>query len=190
MEIEQRRISIVTSLGKRYCGMIDIPNAAFRTTDLLNSANLFWKNPNDKCYNNAILMYDVKLYIEDSAVFKKFDKIQVKLSEIFYFYDELENIGNEREKKWADSVVKQSLDSEKTVQIVTRNVANSFYFITGTFFGLFRKKSNDKFIPLSKAQILEIYKHQDKWAKKKIFLPHNFIAVCNEHIESVTLSNT
>jgi hypothetical protein len=66
MDITQRKVAIVTSLGKKYSGLIDIPNAALRTTDLLNSSNLFWKNPNEKCYDNAILMYDAKLFIDET----------------------------------------------------------------------------------------------------------------------------
>lgn len=67
MDIEQRKVAIVTSLGKRYSGMIDVPSAAFRTTDLFNSANVFWRNPNEKCYNNAILMYDDWYLINSKA---------------------------------------------------------------------------------------------------------------------------
>ena len=67
MNVEQRKLVIVTSLGKRYSGKVDLPNASFRTTDLLNSVNVFWKNPNEKCFDNAILMRDVKLFVDDAA---------------------------------------------------------------------------------------------------------------------------
>ena len=32
---EQRKVAVVTSLGRKYAGLVDIPNAALRTTDLL-----------------------------------------------------------------------------------------------------------------------------------------------------------
>ena len=108
MDATQRKLAIVTSLGKRYSGMIDIPSSNFRTSDLLNSANVFWKNPNEKCYDNAILMYDARLFLDDTAVYRHFDKIQIKLSEIFYFYDEVSILGDEMEKKRASTIIKQS----------------------------------------------------------------------------------
>ena len=73
---EQRKITIGTSLGKKYSGLIDTPSATFRTIDLFNSANMFWKNPNEKCFENAILMYDVSLMFSDAAIYRKFDKLQ------------------------------------------------------------------------------------------------------------------
>ena len=48
MEADQRKVAIVTFLGKKYSGYVDVPNANFRTTDLLNSANIYWKNPNER----------------------------------------------------------------------------------------------------------------------------------------------
>ncbi|MBC2714215.1 MAG: hypothetical protein HF978_02800 [Desulfobacteraceae bacterium] len=187
MDTNQRSLTIVTSLGKRYTGTIDVPNATIRTTDLLNSSNIFWKNPNEKCYDNAILMYDVKLYVDDSAVYKKFEKIQIKISEIFYFYDGFQNIGDEMEKKRADTMIKGIRENAQMVNIITRVVSNSFYDINGLFFGLFKKKSKDKFFPLTQVKMVEILKKQDQWVKKEIKLPHSFIGVSNQHIESVTI---
>jgi len=187
MDAKQRKLAIVTSLGKKYSGMVDVPSETFRTTDLLNSSNIFWKNPNLKCYDNAIYMSDVRLILDDTAVYKKFDSTQVKLSDIIYFYDDIEEIGDEMEKKRASTLVRQTNEDAQTVNIITRQVANSFYDITGVFFGLFKKKSKDTFIPLTQANIVEIYRKQDKWGKKKVELPHNFICVGNNHIESVTI---
>jgi hypothetical protein len=168
MDAKQRKLAIVTSLGKKYSGMVDVPSETFRTTDLLNSSNIFWKSPNLKCYDNAIFMS------------------QIKLSDIIYFYDDIEGIGDEMEKKRASTMVRQTNEDVQTVNIITKQVANSFYDITGRFFGLFKKKSKDNFIPLTQANIVEIYRKQDKWVQKKVKLPHNFICVSNNHIESVT----
>ena len=187
MEVNQRRLSVVSSLGKKYSGLVDIPNENFRTTDLLNSSNIFWRNPNEKCYDNAILMYDVKLFLDETAVYRRFDKLQIKLSEIVYVCDELQDIGDAMEKKRASTMIQQTQENAQIVNIITQAVANSFYDISGTFFGLFKKKSKDKFIPLTNASIVEIHKRQDKWAKKQIQLPHDFICVSNQHIESVVI---
>ena len=189
MEAKQRKLVIVTSLGKKYSGLVDVPSETFRTTDLLNSSNIFWKNPNQKCYDNAIFMSNVRLSLGDTGVYKRFDSIQVKLSEIIYFYDEIESVGDEMEQKRATTMVKQSNEEAQTVNIITRQAGNFFYDITGIFFGLFKKKSRDNFIPLTKANILGIYREQDKWMQKKIKLPHNFICVSNTHLESLTFTN-
>lgn len=189
MEAKQRKLIIVTSLGKKYSGMVDVPSETFRTTDLLNSSNIFWKNPNQKCYDNVIFMSNVQLSLGDTGVYKRFDSIQVKLSEIIYFYDEIENVGDEIERKRATTMVKQSNEEAQTVNIITRQAGNLFYDITGIFFGLFKKKSKDNFISLTKANILMIYREQDKWMQKKIKLPHNFICVSNTHIESLTFTS-
>ena len=186
MDVKQRKLAIVTSLGKKYSGMVDIPSETFRTTDLLNSSNCFWKSPNLKCYDNAIFMSDVSLILDDTAVYKKFDSIQIKLSDIICFYDNFEVIGDEMEKKRALTITRKTYEDVQVINIITKQVANSFYDITGRFFGLFKKKSKDNFIPLTQANVVEIYRKQDKWVLKKVRLPYGFICVSNNHIESVT----
>jgi len=185
--VEQRKVVIVTSLGRKYSGLIDIPNAALRTTDLLNSANIFWKDPNEKSFENAILMYDLTLTFDGTAVYKKFDKIQIKLDEILYFYDNFQSIGDETEKKRASTMKEKANERQQTVNIITSVIGNSFYDITGSFYGLFKLKSHSKFLPLTDAKIVEIYKKEDKWFKKEVTLPHRFIGVSNSRIESAII---
>ena len=182
MQTAERKVTIVTSMGKKYVGMIDVPNEEFRTTDLFNSVNVYWKNPGMKCYNDAIFMHDVSILLDEKAVFKKFDTIQVKLSEIIFFHDEIKKIQNEMEKKRADTVIRKAKESGQRITVITNLVANSFYIISGFFFGMFLKKSNDRFVPLTRTSITEVYKSQGKWFQKKIILPHDFICVSNNHI--------
>jgi len=129
----ERKVALITSMGKKYVGMIDMPNKDFRTTDLFNSANIFWKNPAVKCYDDAIYMRDVSLFIDGESAYKEFDTIQVKLSSIIFFYDEIEQIYDETEKKRAGGIMTHSDESGQEVTIVTSMVANSFYTITGYF---------------------------------------------------------
>jgi hypothetical protein len=185
--IEQRQVAIVTSLGKKYTGMIDIPNAALRTTDLFNSATIYWKNPNEKCFENAVLMYNARLMFDEASLYKKYDKIQIRLDEVFYFYDDLKTISDEKEKMRASTMVQMSREKIQQVNIITVLVANSFYDISGDFYGLFKKKSNDKFLPLTNVNMIEISNKQGKWFKKQITLPHKFICVSNRHIESAII---
>ena len=186
--MEQREIAIVTSFGKKYSGLIDIPNSTLRTTDLLNSMNIYWKNPHEKCFENAILMYDASLMFGDSSLYRKFDKIQIRLDEVFYFYDDFQSITDEKEKMRASTMIKMAQEELQRVNIITVLVANSFFDISGNFYGLFKKKTHDKFLPLTDAKMVEIYKKQDKWLKKEIMLPHRFIGVSNSHIESAVIN--
>ncbi|OGR02684.1 MAG: hypothetical protein A2511_00270 [Deltaproteobacteria bacterium RIFOXYD12_FULL_50_9] len=185
--IEQRKVVIVTSLGKKYSGMIDIPNAALRTTDLFNSSNIYWRNPSEKCFENAILMSNAQLILDDSAIYRKFDKIQVKFNEVLFFYDDFQTIGDDKEKIRATTLIEKTQEKPQTVNIITRMISHAFYDISGNFFGLFKKKSNDKFLPLTNVTIAEISKREGKWVRKEITLPHQFIGVGNNQIESATL---
>lgn len=187
MNIVQRKIGIVTSLGKIYSGKIDVPSQEFRTTDLLNSTNLFWKNPNEKCMDNAILLYEVELFLEQKAVYKRFNKLQIKTQEIIFFYDDYEALGNDMEKARADTIVRQSGEERRIVNIITRTVKNSFYDIEGTFFGQFKKKTHDNFIPLSNVTIKEIGKKEGKWFQKNIALPFRFAGISSGYIESINM---
>jgi len=186
MTVLQRKLSIVTSMGKKYTGMVDVPSESFRTTDLMNSSNVFWRNPNEKCYENAILLYDARLFIDETTVYKKYEKIQIKLSEVFYFYDEVEILGDEMEKKRAHTMTQSIQEKAQRAHIITKTVASSFYDINGMFFGMFRKKSKDNFVPLTEVSMGEIFKKDGKWTKKEFKFPHGFIGVSNRHIESIT----
>ncbi len=185
---EQRKVAIVTSLGRKYSGFIDIPNAALRTTDLFNSSNIFWRDPSEKSFNDAIQMCNASLTVDESTVYRKFEKIQVKLGEIFYFYDDFESIGDSAEKKRATTITQKTQEKLQRVNVLTKVIATSFYDIQGNFYGLFKKKSNDKFIPLTDVQIMRIYSKDGKWFKKEVVLPHHFICISTSHIEAATIS--
>lgn len=185
---EKRRVVIVTSMGKKFNGFVYIPNATLRTTDLLNSPTVYWKDPSEKCFENAIQLHDVQLMVDESTVCAKFDKIQVKLSEVIYFYDDQEIISDEKEKLRASAMVKKTHESAQHVRIITTEVSSSFYSIKGTFYGLFKKKSNDKFIPITDVSITEVYKKDGKWFQRQLDIPHNFICISTAHIEATTIS--
>ena len=184
---DQRRVVAITSLGKVYKGMVDIPNDTFRTTDLFNSSNVYWRDPAEKCFDNAFLFRDVDLLIGGSAICVKFEKIQIKLSEVIYFYDDQETISDDKEKMRAESMIQKTQEQSQVVDIITKQVSNSFYHITGTFFGLFKKKSHDNFIPLTDVKLVEIYKKGDKWFQRVEDLPHKFIGVSTHYIEAMRL---
>ena len=186
MESVERKLSMITSMGKKYTGMVDVPSESYRTTDLINSSTIFWKDGNEKVYEDAIFMRNARLYLDDNAVFKKFEKVQIKINEIIYLYDDIASVGDETEKKRASSMP-QNAEVSQTVNIITRQVANSFYDISGILFGFIKKKSKDAFIPLTHAAIAEISKKQDKWVKRQNALPRDFICLNNQYVESLTV---
>lgn len=186
METLRRHIVVMTSFGKKYSGSIDVPSESMRTTDLLNSSAIFWRNPNDKCFDNAILLHDVKLVLDETAVYKKINKMQLKTSEIIFFYDDLGQVGDMQEKTRAGAMREKAGEELKSVNIITPIIANSFYDIHGKFYGLFKKKSQDKFIPLFDASIVEIQKNQEKWAKKTIPLAFGFLGMSSRYIEALS----
>ena len=187
MDEYRRNIVVMTTFGKKYSGLIDLPNESFRTTDFLNSSTIFWRNPNEKCFDNAIMMHDATLILGSNYAYKKFDKIQIKVSEIIFFYDELENIGDAAEKTRATSMREKTQEQLQTVNIITPVVSNSFYDISGNFYGLFKKKSQDRFIPLSGAEIVEIKKAQGKLTKKELEIPNKFLGVSTQFIEALSV---
>ena len=182
---EERKIVMVTSMGKKFRGVVDIPNTSLRTTDLLNSGSIYWRDPGEKCFENAVLIHNVQLILDETSVYSTYDKLQVKLSEVIYFYDDLETIGDEKEKMRASTMVRKTKEEAQRVTIVTTEVSNSFYTVSGMFFGLFKKKSIDKFIPLTDVAITEIYKKEGKWFQRQIELPHKFICISTRHIEAM-----
>lgn len=184
---EQRSVIAVTSLGKIYKGLVDIPSANFRTTDLFNSHSVYWKDANEKCFDDAVLFQDVHLMVNGSAISVRFDKIQLKLSEVVYFYDDQQFITDDAEKMRASTMTQKAHEHSQSVDIITTEVANSFYHLTATFFGLFKKKSHDKFIPLTDVKLVEIYKKGDNWFKRTIELPHKFIGVGTRYIEALRI---
>ncbi len=185
--VHQRQVVVVTSLAKKYSGKVDIPNPTLRTTDLFNSGTIYWRDPGEKCFENAILLRDAQLTIDNSSINVRFDKIQIKLPEIIYFYDDLKSISDENEKTRAASMVQKAKEHAQIVNIITTEVSHSFYNLTGLFYGLFKKKSNDKFIPLTDVKLIEIYKKEDKWFQKEIELPYRFIGINTSHIEGVRI---
>jgi len=184
----ERKIVVVTSLGKRFVGNVDIPNSSLRTTDLMNSGSIYWRDPSEKCFENAILMHDVQLQIEGLAASVRFEKLQIKISEIILFYDYQETIADEKEKMRAATMVQKTQEKVQVVNIITTEVANSFYNMTGSFYGLFKKKSNDRFIPLTQVKLTEVYRENGNWYQRVIELPHKFIGVSTRHIEAVRIS--
>jgi len=185
MEASYRKITVFTP-GKQYSGEVALPNATLRTTDLLNSATLYWKDPTEKTFNDALMMFNVTISIDGIKEFQKFDRIQIRQPNIIFYHDDFTEMGSVEEKKRADVLKKKSHEEEKSIHLITKVRVNSFYDIKGTFFGLFKSKSIQKYIPISNVVIYEIIRHQGKWAKRKLELSNNFVGVNTSYIEAST----
>ncbi len=186
MQTAQRKI-VVQTLGKKYIGLIDVPGAGLRTTDLFNSRSIFWKNPNEKCFDDAIQMYDVAITMDGTTSYKHFDKIQIRLPEIIFFYDEYSTLGDQQEVKRATTLSDKAQDGAQHLTVITKARMNSFYEISGKFHGLFKSKASNSFLPLSDIEVFQILKRQETWKKKKISIS-NFIGVNTSYIESTNFA--
>lgn len=183
MVVIRRDITVYTP-GKHYVGEIDVPNAKLRTTDLLNRENLYWKDPAEKKFDDSLLMFNVTLSIEGIREFQKFDRVQIRQPNIIFFHDDIVNLGDEVEKK---RVIASRGDSEvekQFIHLITKVRLNSFFDIKGSFFGLFKMKSNQKYLPLSDVVLYEIINRKGQWMKRKIDLVNNFIGVNTRHVET------
>lgn len=185
MEAMRRKITVFTP-GKQYSGEIDIPNASLRTTDLMNSSNFYWKDPTEKNFDDVLLIYNVTISIDGISEFQKFDQAQIRLPNIIFYYDDHTSLGSENEKKRADTLIQKTHEEIKIVRLITKVRFNSFFDIKGSFYGLFKSKSNQKYIPLTDVVMYEIIRQHDKWVKKKVQLTNNFIGVNTSYIETYT----
>ena len=182
----KRKITVFTP-GKIYAGKIDVPNPLLRTTDLLNSANLFWKDPTKKSFSDSLLMYDVILSIDGIDKYQTFETIQIRQPNIIFFHDGLTKLGNSEEKERAEKLTEKAHEEKKTIHLITKARVNSFFDMKGTFHGLFKSKSNQNYIPISDVVMYEIIRQQDKWVKRRVQLTNNFIGVNSSYIESSSL---
>ena len=188
MEIMRRKITLFTP-GKQYSGEVDIPNTSLRTTDLFNSTNLYWKDPSEKTFNDALMLFNVTVSIDSIPEFQKFDRIQIRRPNIIFYHDDFSEMGSAEEKKRADLLKKKTQEKKRAIHLMTKVRVNSFFDIRGSFYGLFKSKSNQKYIPLSDVVMYEIIRQQDKWVKKKIQLANSFIGVNTGYIEATTFDS-
>jgi hypothetical protein len=186
MDPARRKITVFTP-GKIYTGEIEVPNPLLRTTDLLNSSNLYWKDPAQKSFNDGLLMYDVVLSIDGIDKYQTFKTIQIRQPNIIFFHDGFAELGSSEEKERAEKLKEKAQEEEKTIHLITKARVNSFFDMKGTFHGLFKSKSNQKYIPLSDVVLHEIIRQQDKWIKRRVKLANNFIGVNSSYIESSSL---
>lgn len=180
-----RKISLYTP-NKIYSGFMDIKAENIRTIDLLNSSNLYWKDPGEKSFADSIMLNQASITIEGNKVIGTFPSLQLRLSDIIFFTDLLEQSGDDTEKARANTLSQKSQESASMVRILTRMRGDSFYLITGIFLGLFKSKSQQRYLPVTQPQVNEIIRSGDQWSNKKIVINNNFIGLAVNQIEACT----
>jgi len=184
MQDTSKRKVILYTPNKIYSGIIDVNSETTRTIDLLNSSNLYWKDPAEKSFSDSILLHQATVTIEGNMVLGTFPKLQLRLSDIIFFADGLSKSGDSTEKKRAATLSAKSLEKVTTVRLLTRTRGDSFYLITGVFFGLFKSKSQHRYLPVTQVRINEITRTGDKWSNNKIDIVNDFIGIATKHIEA------
>ncbi len=182
-EYLKREIYLYTP-NKMYRGMIDIKSERIRTIDLLNSSNIYWKDPTEKSFTDSILLTDVKVTIQGGQTLASFNKLQLRLSDIIFFSDSLHKTGNSIEKMRARTLSQKSHEKMSTARILTRMRGDTFYLIVGVFHGLFKSKSQQRYFPLTEAKVHEILRTGSKWETKEINIGNQFIGLSTNHIEA------
>jgi len=187
MDINQRMVTIFTP-GKIYSGYIDIANESQRTIDIFNSANVYWKDPNERSFDDSLLLRNASIVLEGNFKIREFSKLQIKISDILFFYDSLESLGNILEQKRAAHLNVKTKESASLAHMITHTIGDAFFYITGTFYGLFKSKSKHRFIPITDANVVEIIRCGERWQKKQIPIEGGFVGISTHHIEACTFS--
>lgn len=188
MDISQRNITIYTP-DKIYTGSVDIGNEALRSIDIFNSSNIYWKDPAERSFDDALLLYNATVILEGNTKLGDFAKLHVKLSDVIFFHDSLANVGDSMEQKRAAHLKIKTKESNSLAHIITHSQGQGFFYVTGVFYGLFKSKSKSRFIPLTQANIVYVTRGSEKWQKKAIPIEGGFIGISTRHIESCTFSD-
>lgn len=189
MQDSVQRSVVLFTPNKRYEGKIDLKNDDIRTIDQLNSATVYWKNPTEKSFDDAVLLYDVDVSLHGADKLTSFKKLQVRLSDIIFFTDRLETSGDSAEKMRAQTLSAKAKDEQASAKIITEMRGDSFFFISGTFHGLFKNKTKQRYFALTDVKVFELLRTGNKWERVEVDLGNTFIGLSSNHIESCTLSS-
>ena len=184
----QRAVTIFTP-GKTYEGFIDIPNESLRTIDVFNSNSIYWKDPAEKSFEDALLINDASVILEGNTRLTKLSRVQVRLVDVMFFFDSLADSGDRLEKIRAATLKTRTGEETSSVNIITHLRGDAFYYISGIFYGLFKSKSKQRYIPLTQPSITAVLRVAGGWQKKKIALPGSFVGVSTSHIEACSFKS-
>jgi hypothetical protein len=116
-------------------------------------------------------------------------KVQVRLADVLFFCDSLADSGDRLEKIRAATLKLRSGEDTSTVNIITHTRGDTFFCITGVFYGLFKSKSKQRYIPLTQPSVTAVMRGANGWQKKKIELSSPFVGVSTRHIEACSFKD-
>ena len=186
-ESVQREVVLYTP-NKKYTGKIDLKNDDIRTIDQLNSATIYWKDPNEKSFDDAIMLSDVEVSLHGHGKLISFERLQLRLSDIVFFSDKLSSSGVATEKMRAQTLTDKAQEQVSQARILTEMRGDSFFLVLGTFHGLFKNKTKSRFLPLTDIKIYEVLRTGDKWTRVEVDVGNTFIGLSSAHIESCSFS--
>jgi hypothetical protein len=189
MSDEKRKIN-VTKQGKKYLGMISIPSDMYRTTDYFNRPSMMRHRDNQGTLDSFIQLYDADILIGDNIVLKRQDVVNVRVIDIVFYWDEIDNLGMPAEQKRAKAMMEQMGRAElNRVTVTTPMHGSQFYEISGTFYGKFKRAMVKNFLALTNAAVEHFFKSPEsgKWSKRSVSLPHDFVALNMNFVDSYSL---
>ena len=171
-DASKRKVKLYTP-NKIYSGFIDIKSENIRTIDLLNSSNLFWKDPGEKSFSDSILLQQATVTIEGNKVLGSFPKLQLRLADIIFFADELGSSGDSNEKARAATLTAKTQEKVTSLRVLTRMRGDAFYLINGIFYGLKGSTSSLRTANiLAKANGKLMMSHRLKPALHPVYIRH------------------
>jgi len=180
-----RKVTFFTP-SKVYSGHIDITSEEMRTIDMLNSANLYWKNPAEKSFENSIMLNSAQITIQGGSRLGSFHQLQICLSDIIFFTDDRLASGHISEKMRASTLALKNGEKNASIRILTKTRGDSFYLITGQLSGFLKLKSKHRYLPIAQASVNAITRRGESWHKEEIICD-KFIGLAAKHIEACSL---
>lgn len=182
----QREVTFYTPF-KKYSGLIDIKSDGMRTLDLLNGSSIYWKDPTEKSFNDSLQMFNVTVELQGGKRLAGLSKLQLRLSEIIFFTDNLTITGDLSERMRAQTLSQKAQEKISSVRLFTKIRGSGFYTVMGSFYGLFKNKSQQRFFPLTDVKVREIIHIGGNWENREVLIENKFLGVSTESIESCVL---
>jgi hypothetical protein len=190
MADKKRKINIIKQ-GKKYFGELPIPSDNFRTSDYFNRPSILRHQADKGTLEGYSQLYDAEVTIDDNFALKKKNIVNIRIIDIIFFWDELENVGIPAKQKKAKAMMENAGRSEfNRINLITSMYGDQFYEISGDFFGYFRRVMATNFLSLTNATIDHFFKtiETGKWNKKPIALPYGFVAFNINFVDSYSLA--
>jgi hypothetical protein len=189
MSDEKRKINIIKQ-GKKYLGELPIPSDKYRTTDFFNRPSILRHRADQGTLDSYIQLYDAEVTIDDNFALKRQNVINIRIIDIIFYWDELENVGTPAKQKKAKAMMDNAGQPElNRINVITPMYGDQFYEISGNFFGYFKRAMAKNFLSLTNATIDHFSKTAEtgKWNKKPIALPYGFVALNMNFVDSYSL---